>query len=113
MFYRYHGSVSITSPSSAFGCIIRATNEASEHIGHRHEGDQPMGAHLRRWPNLDSSVFLTLVPGEEMTWNVLGTLLFAIRLFVRDNAFEFELWTEGVEGEVGFGQLTGDGIVRK
>jgi len=110
MFYRYRGSVPITGPHSAFGCIIRATNEASEHIGHRHEGTQPMGAHLRTWPNADSSVFLTLKPGEEMTWNVLGTLLFAIRLFVRDIPceFEFSLWSEGMEGEVGFGQLTVD-----
>ncbi len=69
-----------------------------------------MGAHLRTWPNADSSVFLTLKPSEQMTWNVLGTLLFAIRFFVRDNPceFEFSLWNEGMEGEVGFGQLTVD-----
>jgi len=98
--------VSITGPNSAFGCIIQATNEASEHIGHRHEGALPMGTNLRSWPNADSSVFLTLVPGAEMTWNVLGTLLFAIRFFVRDNAFEFEFSVFGEGGEVGFGQLT-------
>lgn len=108
IFYGYRGSVPVTGIGSALGCIIHASNEASEHIEHWHQGTQPMGAHPRIWHNIDNSVFLKSKPSEEMTWSVLGALLFAVRVFVRDMAceFEFSLWTEGLEGEAGFGQLT-------
>lgn len=70
-----------------------------------------MGTQLRTWPNADNSLFLVLKPSAEMTWNVLGTLLFAIRLFVRDNPREcrFLVYNGESQEQAGFGAVGGWG----
>ena len=74
----------------------------------RGEGELPMGTHLRTWASDNRMVTLTLYPREEMTWRMLLALGAALRDYVRENPVEFQflLLADGIQGEVGIGQLS-------
>ncbi|KAL8917368.1 MAG: hypothetical protein Q9208_007986 [Pyrenodesmia sp. 3 TL-2023] len=103
VFFGYHGYL---DPSAAAMAASTAFSEAT----YNHAPDRPIGAGTKTWSATyrggETVDLVLMVPSEAMTWRMLAEGITGAQMVVYERKeTNFVVLAEGIEGEVGLGQI--------
>ncbi|KAL8986955.1 MAG: hypothetical protein Q9177_003792, partial [Variospora cf. flavescens] len=105
-YFGYHGTIKVRACLSAWKAMFV---EARQQVVSG-RGDEEIGIATRHWPirSGDDWVDLVVIPRETMTWRMLkeGMVGGLTVCADRESNFSFGVIADGIEGEVGYGEIT-------